>query len=445
VKTNTDAHTSNISYDALIIGGGPSGSTLGQLLAKSGKKVAIIEKSRFPRFHIGESLLPATVVLMEELGLGQYFRDTAIKKPGGVWIYGYTPKGKELFTGGCFADCTKQASFHHQPHAYMVERSVFDQELLSKAEVAGAEIYTEHTVTGVIGDQDKVRGVTVKDNQGDIVKTFHADIVYDCSGIHAVLGKQFNLRHENDLRRMAVFGHFDYQAVHTKLQQGYFVGNVIENGWSWYIPLSKNKVSIGIVTPAENVRQAKLSPEKFLFHELSKIKDFDKIMQQDMQLSGDVRMTANFGATSEKILGNGWALVGDAAFFIDPCFSSGVHLSMIHAQKLAKIHIEHGHDNQAFEQAMSLCKDEMYEYVDNVKRVVDTFYATTQSKLAYDLSPIMFFGPARNMFLTVLGGDFDKHIWFMKLANRFMHFIKWFDLKILKRDASLIQESTDTV
>ena len=439
MKTNTEKE--HIIYDAVIIGGGPCGSTLGQLLAKAGKKVAIIEKSHFPRFHIGESLLPATVHLMEELGLGDYLNNIAIKKPGGIWIYGYTGRGKELFTGGCFADCTRQASFYDKPHAYMVERATFDQLLLDKAKESGAEIYTEHAVTGIIGSREQVNGITVKDIRDDKDKQFKAKMVYDCSGIAAVLGKTFNLRHENDLRRLAVFGHFNYQPVHTKLQQGFFVGNVIKNGWSWYIPLSKTKVSIGVVTPATNVRQAKLSPQDFLFSELKKIKDFDKIMLADFKLSGDVKMVANFGATSEKIIGNGWALVGDAAFFIDPCFSSGVHLTMFHAQKLAKIYIEHAHEIDTFNHAMELNKNDMFAYVDNIKRVVDTFYATTQSKLAYDLSPLMFFGPAKSMFLTVLGGDFEKHIWFMKLANGFMRFIRWFDQKVLKRDASLIEKN----
>lgn len=220
-------------------------------------------------------------------------------------------------------------------------------------------------------------------------------MVYDCSGLSAFLGKKFKLRYENELRRMAVYGHFEFKPNYEKLKEGFFVGSVINDGWTWYIPLSENKVSIGAVVSADKVRLAKKSAHDFLINELNNIPNFNKIMDPNLKSLDEIKMVSNFGASSKQLYGKGWALAGDPALFIDPCFSSGVHLSMHHAQLLANVFLENSGDEQAFKIAMAKNSSYMHRYEQNVKRAVDTFDVTTQSKLAYFLSPIMFFGPSK--------------------------------------------------
>lgn len=415
------------TYDALIIGAGPGGSTLANLLSRAGKKVIVFEQSVFPRFHIGESLLPASLPILEELGMKDYLEKKAVYKPGGVWIYHYSESGKERSTGGLFSRSIRKTSFKNKPYAYMVERSSFDLEMANRAILQGADIRFNHFVSGILGDENDVKGLRVRDNSTGESKEYFGKMLYDCSGLHSFIGKKFNLRQVNDLKRLAVFGQFQVEKVHPSLIAGCFVGHVIKNGWTWYIPLSENILSVGVVAPMADIKNAKSSPKDYLLSTLKSIKSFDKIVKEDYQLKGEVKLMANFGATSDRIYGKGWATIGDSAFFIDPCFSSGVHMSILHAKKMSELHIRSAEVQAEFDKGLDQLSREMMSYYENVKRAVDTFYLTTQSKWCNFMTPFLYVGPTRNYYLTVLGGDFDKCRRYMKFSLSFLKGLCFFE------------------
>lgn len=406
----------NTSYEVLIIGAGPAGMTLAQNLARAGKKVAVFEKEHFPRYHIGESLLPATMPILTELGIKEELEKSAVKKPGGVWIYGYDKNGKALTTGGAFSGCTRSASFKSEPHAFMVERDRFDSLLVDRAKSLGVEVRFGTKVTEIIGDQNCVKGLVVKSEDSPQSESFTAQMVYDCSGMTALIGRKFGLRKKNGLKKMAVFAQVKCVPTSPLLQQGYFLGHVLNGGWSWYIPLRENKISIGLVLPSDQIKKGCRDLNQFFLKELSKIQGFSKEVSGSITLASDVKMTANFGENSTRNFGPGWALVGDAAFFIDPCFSSGVHLSMTHAKKLADVYNRYSSQSEDFTKSMNSQDQEIQSYLKNTRTAVDIFYLSSSNGFTRWVAVNMFFGYSKKAFMTTLGGDFDKNVLFMKSA-----------------------------
>jgi flavin-dependent dehydrogenase len=174
---------------------------VGTLLARQGLTVTLFEKKSFPRFHIGESLLPASLAIFEELGVHEQIKQTFIKKPGGKWYYG----DKAVFSD--FSAGPSGTSFAGNPHAYMVKRADFDDLLLQNAASTGVQVLENHSVIDVIQEGERVKGVVVKDPQGS-TQEYESDMVFDCSGFGAVIPTKFQLRRENRLKRMAVFGHY---------------------------------------------------------------------------------------------------------------------------------------------------------------------------------------------------------------------------------------------
>src|ERR1700730_9037039 len=160
----------NHKVDAVVIGGGPGGSTVATLLARQGLQVALFERRSFPRFHIGESLLPASLAIFEELGVHEEIKKRFIRKPGGKWYYGEQP----VFSD--FSDGPGGTSFDKMPYAYMVQRADFDDILLKNAARSGARVFKEHSVVDLVQSGDRVTGVIVKDGSGTATE-YRCDMV----------------------------------------------------------------------------------------------------------------------------------------------------------------------------------------------------------------------------------------------------------------------------
>jgi len=394
------------SYDAVVIGGGPAGSTVATLLARQGLRVVVFEKKTFPRFHIGESLLPASLPIFEELGVQEQLKARFIKKGGGKFYFGQAPVYSD------FSSAPRTASFAKTPNAYMVTREDLDDILLKNAASSGAEVHFQESVTDLIQQGKRVIGVIVEDAAGKN-RHVHCDMVFDCSGFGAVIPKKFNLRRENRLKRMAVFGHYQTTPLDKDVKNGWIVAPMIYDGWMWMIPLKQDMVSVGIVIPVEEFKKAEQSPQEFLESYMKKEPVVKAGLSPNPQLQGKIHLYGNLGYTTSRAYGDGWVLVGDAAFFIDPCFSSGVHLALSSAKEAARCYLEARHSLrspteifQAYEKVLRT--DEKY-----VLRFVDAFYMASRNHVLRWLGPqCMRIFRSLGLYQTVdkaIGGDFSQN------------------------------------
>jgi flavin-dependent dehydrogenase len=308
-------------FDVVIAGGGPAGSTAGTLLAKQGWNVAVFEKEQFPRFKIGESLLPGSVRTFERMGVKEKIdkADVIVKHGGKIVSACGTRSNRFLF---CDVFRCKY------PTAYHVERAMFDQLLLDHAAESGCRVSQGVAVTDATFDDD---GVTVQTSDG----SFRARYLIDCSGRNSLIGARFKLRQTYPhLRKFALYAHFEdvdrepgIDGTLIKMVRG-------KDRWIWMIPITAKKTSIGIVLDAETFKRMRLSPEEAFNTILEQNPMASNQMQRARRVT-DVHATGEFSFRSKRLTGDRWVLAGDAAGFIDPVWSSGVFIAVLSGEKAA--------------------------------------------------------------------------------------------------------------
>lgn len=316
-----------LRYDALIIGGGPGGSTAATCLARAGKSVLLLEKEHFPRFHIGESLLPYNHRLFRELGLLPKLQAAGfLPKYGAQFHLGNGSKGTKFVF--------RQGRYTREPEAIQVERAKFDHILLDHAREAGAEVREGWTVSKFANEPD---GIMVKANcdsgEGEY---FHAKFLIDASGRGNLTGNQEGLREIHPhLKKLAVFGHF----LGVKVDDGDRGGDTVivrlENKWFWLIPISKEKVSVGCVMDQEEFARAKM-PAAEMFHSIVQSSADLRNRMEHARLVGPMHTTTDFSYRNRRFVGDRLIRVGDAAGFMDPIFSAGVFLAMFSGKLAAE-------------------------------------------------------------------------------------------------------------
>ena len=366
--------SSSIDTDVVIIGGGPAGSTAAALLAEKGISTIVVERSKFPRYHVGESLLPANRRIFERLGVTEKVEKMAVHKPGGKWLYGDKAVMAE------FAYCGKNASFFKHPYAYMVHRCEFDKMLLDNAVEQGAKVFEQTKVVDLITDQsDRVSGIVAKAENGGKFE-INAGITLDCSGQRSFISTRMGTRVPNHLNRMSIFGQIKAEVNDNEVNNGWFVGQLIHDGWIWIIPLPGPTVSVGAVVDIDEYKSSNMTSEEYLHQLLSSTAALRNAFS-DYEIVGDVKTTGAMGYTNPKFAGDGWALVGDAAFFVDPCYSSGVYLAMHSAEKIAQQLSESLlKSNCPAASEFSHYEEELKHHEHCVLQLVDGFYTATRSK-----------------------------------------------------------------
>jgi len=308
-------------YDAIVLGGGPAGSTAGIALARAGLSALVLERAAFPRFHIGESLLPGMMGILRELGVAERIAAVPqVEKLGATFVNG---DGRDHLSF-LFADALAVRR-GAESAAFNVERAPFDAALLDAARDAGAEVRrADARAVLELGDG----GVALAVDERGERRTVRGRFLIDASGQATVVGRHLGIRRMlPDSKKVAYFGQFDGVLRDPGPPGGFPLIAVCREGWFWLIPLDERRTSIGLVTSAAFARDTGVPPEGML--------DWGIARSPFMvgRMAGAVRrpeggILADFSYRCEPFAGPGYFLAGDAATFVDPIFSTGVCLGM---------------------------------------------------------------------------------------------------------------------
>lgn len=311
--------------DVLIIGGGPAGTTVATLAAERGWRVSLLEKDRHPRFHIGESLLPMTLPLLDRLGVGKAASQLGVEKNGADFVVGNSGAKYQMFE---FAEALGE----HPPHAYEVRRSEFDEMLFQRCAAGGADAQQEVKVEDVRPISDGRFQVTAVDAEAR-QQVWHARFVVDASGRDTFLGTMHGWKkHNQQHATAAVFAHFRDVTRRPGAQQGNISIVWFDHGWVWLIPLRNDVMSIGAVCTPHYLRGRRNTLDEFLQQTLDGITEVRERMVHASRIN-DAQATGNYSYRASRNCAPGMLLVGDAFTFIDPVFSSGVFLAMSSAER----------------------------------------------------------------------------------------------------------------
>lgn len=314
--------------DVLVIGGGPAGSTIATLLARQGRHVVMLEKAHHPRFHVGESLLPANAQLFDRLGVREQVERIGMRK-WGVEFCSPTHAHRSYVE---FADAWDKS----MPYAWQVRRSDLDNILFRHAAATGARVTEGARVRDVAFDDDGA-DVQVELEDGS-ARRYRARFVVDASGRDTFLAnrmrcKQRNTRHNSS----ALFAHFQG----ARRLEGKLEGNIsifwFQHGWFWFIPLADGTTSIGAVCWPYYLKSRDKPLDAFFADTIAMCPELAARLEGATLVDGQVHATGNYSYSATHCTGDRYVLLGDAYAFIDPVFSSGVYLAMYAAFEGAEL------------------------------------------------------------------------------------------------------------
>jgi len=363
---NPESWTAN--PDVVVIGGGPAGSTVSTLLAKAGVSVELFERETFPRFHIGESLIPETYWVLKDLDMLPKMQASHFVKKYSVQFV--NSEGRE------------SAPFYfwdNKPHecsqTWQVVRSEFDQMMLENAREHGVNVREGVRVHDVIFEGERAVGVRIKDGEG--FREVRAKVVVDASGQNGLLMNRLNLRvWDPILNKGAIWTYWENAYRDSGKDEGatLVIQNGNRQGWFWYIPQHDNIVSIGIVAPFDYIFKGRTNYAQTYEEEVEMCPGVKQRVANAKKVTGYFA-TKDYTYRSTRVSGDGWVLVGDAFGFLDPLYSSGVLLALKSGQLASKAIVDGLAKGDTSEMQLGAWGRVFNEGVDRMRRLVCEYYS----------------------------------------------------------------------
>lgn len=390
----------NHQTDIIVIGGGPAGSTVAALLADAGWGVTLFERDQFPREHVGESLIPAAVQTLRRLGVkAELDRRGFLRKRGTTFVWG---SGQEPWTV-YFVEGNPLAGFSYQLH-----RPEFDELLLQTAARFGVRVHQRAAVAGVLRDGDAVVGVTASID-GAAPEEWRARLVIDASGQAGVVARALGLRQwDADIRNMAVYGYWQGSDRLPGIDAPNTLVEAFEEGWIWHIPLHTGQVSVGAIIDSAAYERHR-ADWRGAYHRLVGRSRVAAGLLRSARFVGGPHLVRDWSYTASRYWGPGYLLLGDAACFIDPLFSTGVHLAMQQANNAAACANAWLRGDVSADEAFGLYESEYREEYQDLRQIVLLMYASAQQPVES-----VFWGARR---ILGLPDGFDARRAFLRLVS----------------------------
>jgi halogenation protein CepH len=398
-------------FDVIVMGGGPGGSAAGAYLAKHGRKVLILEREKFPRFHIGESLLPAGWELWDKIGATKDIEEAGFVLKQGIMFGMFEKPEVKLLTA-------EYPQYFVHPWTFHVERGKFDELLLNNARKQGAEAREEWSVKEVIFEGSRAVGVMAGPN-GQEPHRIEAPMVVDATGRDCMIARRMGWRKPDPvLNKISHFTHFK-GAFRRDSKDVVDIGPVfegsvttdiytIDGGWIWYIPLSDDIVSVGAVLDARHARTLGDTPQE-RFEKAIAACPTVKQMVGDSAQHMEMQTISNISYLNEQFVGDGFVLVGDASMFVDPIFSAGVTLAIRGGVYASERILECFKQNDFSAELLRPYETRIKHPMNSIFKMIYNWYSILDRKDSNNIInrarqiPLL-----RERFIVLLSGGYDK-------------------------------------
>lgn len=359
------------SYDVAVIGGGPAGAAVATLLQRQGYRCVILESSQFPRYHIGESLIPHTHAAFDHLGLLPRLRASHFPVKHSVRFVSRSGKASPFY----FSENIRG----HRARTWQVERSEFDQLCLDNARESGVDVRMQTRASSVRFEGDQAVGVSVESNE-ETPHEIAARVVVDASGRATVIGKQRGLKTDvPGLNKAAIWTYYQGGRRGNGIDAGETTVFMIpERGWFWYIPLPDDIVSVGIVADPQYLFRDSNRFANVFPPEVERCQALSEWLTDAVPI-GPLRGIRKLAYINRQIVGNGWVMVGDAAGFLDPIYSSGLFLALASGELAAECIHQALLSRDVSAKRLGVFVQPLWEGVEVIHRLIRAFYDPTFS------------------------------------------------------------------